>query len=73
MLFRFNVRLSEHTDCLPRSLYLSHMQVDLSVCVAGGAFSDIYRGRWLGKDVALKKFRVFLMQTPDDRIKWSKV
>ena len=53
------MKLARASGMLPSSLVIKGVtQVD-TTAASGGGFADIYRAHHLGKEVALKKFRVF--------------
>ncbi|KAJ3553107.1 hypothetical protein NM688_g3793 [Phlebia brevispora] len=71
-LIRLSVRLSQEAGCLPSSVYLSGVHLEQQR-ITGGACSDIYRGQYKDKTVALKTFRVFQSQTRQQRVKSVKM
>ena len=57
-------RLAERHELLPERMVISgDLEVSEEIVGCGG-FSDVRRGRYLGKDVAVKTMRV----TPQDKI-----
>ncbi|KIK61707.1 hypothetical protein GYMLUDRAFT_165708 [Collybiopsis luxurians FD-317 M1] len=56
---RILVKLSEHSDTLPTSLFIGGVnRRDPHPCT-GGTFADIYRATYRDQDVALKRIRIF--------------
>lgn len=51
--------MASQTGVLPQSLLVQRVQHHGNVAVAGGGFSDIFRGTLNGKEVALKVLRSF--------------
>jgi predicted unusual protein kinase regulating ubiquinone biosynthesis (AarF/ABC1/UbiB family) len=57
---------------LPTTLFITGVKIDAAATpVAGGSFADVYRGAYQGRDVAIKRIRVFLSN--DDTNKLYKV
>jgi hypothetical protein len=62
MVHRLFVKLSETSGILPSSIAIFGVTSVEKEPVSRGGFSDIFRGRWQGMDVALKHLRVRLDQ-----------
>ncbi len=73
ILHRTSVRLSQKADKLPESIYVRGVKIVDRHNLNGGAFADIYKGVYNGEEVAVKKLRVTLYQSPDKRTKTIKV
>lgn len=58
-LSRTLMRLSQGCQRLPRSLTLEDVRLRSADAVAGGGFADVFMATHDGKDVALKRLRVF--------------
>ncbi|KAF7356563.1 hypothetical protein MVEN_00990000 [Mycena venus] len=56
---RLLVKLSEASDTLPKSLFITGVSSLDKEATFGGTFGDIYRASYQGQDVALKRIRVF--------------
>nr|GAT45693.1 kinase-like protein [Mycena chlorophos] len=56
---RLLVKLSEASDTLPSSLFIRDLIRVEQEASFGGTFGDIYRASYQGRDVALKRMRVF--------------
>lgn len=52
------IRLSEAAGLFPNCLVLKGIQIE-SHPVAGGSFGDIYKGRLLDQDIAVKILKVY--------------
>ena len=72
-LHRISVRLSQKADKLPETIYVRGVKIMDRFNLNGGAFADIYKGIYKGEEVAVKKLRVTLYQSPDQRTKTVKV
>jgi serine/threonine-protein kinase TNNI3K len=59
---RLIVDLGRISGALPSSLLIKGVSLNGSTAVMGGGFADIYRGRHQGRDVALKRLRVWESQ-----------
>ena len=46
-------------DVLPSSFFLHGVEPISQIAIAGGGFADIYKGKYLGREVALKVIRAF--------------
>jgi hypothetical protein len=54
------VKLSANTNILPRSLFVRGVDIpSIYATKSGGSYADIYRGRYEGFDVAVKKLRFY--------------
>lgn len=53
------MKLSETRDVLPSSLFIKGVTRLEREATFGGTFGDIYRASYEGREVALKKIRVF--------------
>lgn len=56
---RLIIKLARVSGILPSSLSIEGVNNVTPRAIRGGAFADIYRAQYGGKEVALKKFRVF--------------
>ncbi|THH29007.1 hypothetical protein EUX98_g5180 [Antrodiella citrinella] len=69
---RLLLRGARELRALPRSYYLG--DVDFTAkrgsLVGTGAFGDVFRAKWQGRDVALKTYRMFLSPSHDDNQKY---
>lgn len=72
-MHRISVGLSQRSDKLPESIYVEGLKILDKYNLNGGAFADVYKGEFRGKEVAVKKLRVTLYQPPDQRAKTMKV
>lgn len=70
-LHHLAVRLSEMRYQLPRRIYLSEVATD-SIAIAQGGYGDVYRGRYQGKNVAVKSVREYRSQMRDVNHKTKK-
>jgi hypothetical protein len=59
---RLIVDLGRISGALPSSLLIKGVTLTSNTAVTGGAFADIYRGRYQGRCVALKRLRVWESQ-----------
>ncbi|KAF7308507.1 Protein kinase domain-containing protein [Mycena chlorophos] len=64
------VKLSESSGMLPASLFIHGVRRTDQDALFGGAFGDIYRAMYKGRQVALKRMRVF---QPDSELEWQKL
>jgi serine/threonine protein kinase len=61
MIHRLLSLSSEDNEKIPSALFIrSVLMKNDDAPVAGGSFADVFRGTYLGQDVAVKRFRVFL-------------
>ncbi|TFK43201.1 kinase-like domain-containing protein [Crucibulum laeve] len=67
---RLVMKLCEKANTLPSSLVIEGVELRERDAIYGGGFADIYRGSYQGKDVALKRMRIF--QRGQDRQKMHK-
>lgn len=72
-LHRVIVRLSQKSHKLPESIYVRGVKIIDRYNMNGGAFADIYKGVYQGEEVAVKKLRATLYQSPGKRAKTIKV
>lgn len=56
---RLLIRLSQTSHTLPASLFIQGVECQDREPTGGGSFADIFRASLRGKDVALKRLRVF--------------
>ena len=68
-LRRILLGLSRKTHLLPTSLFVEGVLCKDKHAIAGGGYADIYRARYQGRDVALKRFRTFTTATTTDKVK----
>lgn len=68
-----SVRLAQHSDQLPVSIYVEGVRITDKHNLNGGAFADIYRGKYNDGTVAVKRLRMTLYQSSDQRAKTAKV
>ena len=54
-----SLRIATTHNVLPHSLLLFGVQVVDVAARIRGEFADVYRGRWRGTEVAVKKIRVY--------------
>ncbi|KAJ7066561.1 kinase-like domain-containing protein [Mycena amicta] len=66
---RLLVKLSEVSDTLPASLFIRGVLRVEKEATFGGTFGDIYRASYEGRDVALKRIRVFQRDQGRHRIR----
>lgn len=50
---------SQESVLLPKSLFLTRIQCLDRETISDGQFADVYRGKFNGRDIALKRLRVF--------------
>lgn len=68
----FGSRSADDNDTIPSALFIDSVRmIDADTPVAGGSFADVFRGVYQGRDVAVKRFRVF--SSTDGRNKLYKV
>ena len=72
-LRRLVVRLAKALDKLPLQIYIKGVSLAERDPIGGGAFADVYKGVLNGQEVAVKKLRVFLYQTDEEKERNSKV
>ena len=72
-LHRISVRLSQQSDQLPASIYIEGVRLTDKHNLNGGAFADIFQGTHEGGILAVKRLRITLYQSPDQRAKTAKV
>ena len=66
---RLLVKLVVLNNSLPTSFYIQGVAYDGSESFGSDAFTDLYRGVWSGKAVALKRFRVEgTTENPETRV-----
>jgi hypothetical protein len=58
-VLRLQVRVADARNIFPSSLYIKSVKLLGREPVSGGGFADVFAGQWKGKDVALKRIRVF--------------
>ncbi|TFK43199.1 hypothetical protein BDQ12DRAFT_168524 [Crucibulum laeve] len=56
---RLMMKMCEMYNLLPSSLFIEGVELRERDPIDGGGFADIYRGSYRGKDVALKRIRIF--------------
>ncbi|KAJ7504391.1 kinase-like domain-containing protein [Mycena galericulata] len=66
---RLLVKLSEASDTLPSSLFIQGVSRLDKEATFGGTFGDIYRASFQGRDVALKRIRVFQRDSARHKIR----
>ncbi|KAJ7606523.1 kinase-like domain-containing protein [Roridomyces roridus] len=66
-IFKALIRLSEDSKLHPKCLDLTGLEQE--ILVAGGAFSDVYKGLLCGQTVAVKMMRVFVDSDIDALLK----
>jgi hypothetical protein len=52
-------KLAERTGKLPSTLFIDDVRLESSTSIAHGGFADIYRGKYEGNLVAVKRPRVY--------------
>jgi hypothetical protein len=60
------------TKAFPPTLFLELDSVDTSRQIGRGGFADIFRGRYKGQDIALKRLQVY-QPKPSEMLQFSKV
>jgi hypothetical protein len=65
------IRLVDRFQCLPPTLFLSGVRWVSKDAVDAGGYADIFRGTYQGKEVALKRLRVF--RADNERIVMNRV
>jgi hypothetical protein len=53
------MKLAIASGMLPQTLVINGVNEVETAAASGGGYADIYRARYMGKQVAMKKFRVF--------------
>jgi serine/threonine-protein kinase TNNI3K len=66
-IHRLLVKICQKCRRLPSFIFVKGVKCYGANPVSGGAFADIYRGRYNGKFVALKRMRVFQANQSDNR------
>jgi len=56
---RLIMKLAIASGMLPQTLVINGVNEVETAAASGGGYADIYRARYMGKQVAMKKFRVF--------------
>ncbi|KAJ7700552.1 kinase-like domain-containing protein, partial [Mycena metata] len=72
-LHRLVVKLCSSCERLPSSLFVEGVERRAEVPCNGGGFSDIYKAVYRSQEVALKKLRLFVDDTPEKRTKIKEV
>ena len=72
-LILLSINVSQTSDQLPKSIFISGVKLKDKNPVRGGAFADIFHGQYMGKLVAVKKLRVFMQEREELRDKTSRV
>jgi hypothetical protein len=62
-IYRLLVKAVDQFNCLPPTVYLRGVRLHSEHPVDGGGYADIYKGIYQGKEVAIKKFRIFGPET----------
>ncbi|KAJ7700565.1 kinase-like domain-containing protein [Mycena metata] len=68
-LHRLVIKLCSSCERLPSSLFAEGIERRAEVACTGGGFSDIYKAVYRSQEVALKKLRFFVDNTPEERRK----
>ncbi|KAJ3559091.1 hypothetical protein NM688_g543 [Phlebia brevispora] len=71
-LILLSINVSQTSDQLPKSIFISGVKLKDKNPVRGGAFADIFHGQYMGKLVAVKKLRVFMQEREELRDKTSR-
>lgn len=66
-------RLAQASDRIPSTIFITGVTLQDRDRINGGAYGDIYKGELNGEAVALKRIRIFDLQSAEERTKLSKV
>ena len=65
------IKLMDHFSCLPSTLFVSGVRVQSRDAVNAGGYADIFKGIYQSKQVALKRFRFYAVNS--ERVAINKV
>ena len=71
-LLQASIKVAQKASVVPDELVISGVALRNKQPISGGTFADIYLGDYHGRQVAVKKLRISMLETPEGRMKVSR-
>ena len=68
-LLQLSIKVAQQASVVPEALIISGVTLRSKEPMGGGTFADIYMGNYQGRQVAVKKLRISMIETPEGRMK----